>query len=36
MEFSSVLFIELFLPAVLIVYYLMGFIRKERVKPSTP
>ena len=32
MEFASVLFIELFLPVVLIVYYLLGFIRNEKVK----
>ena len=34
MEFASVLFIELFLPVVLIVYYLMGFIRNERAKTT--
>lgn len=32
MEFASVLFIELFLPVILIVYYLLGFIKKERVR----
>ena len=34
MEFASVLFIELFLPAVLIIYYLLGLIRKESVKTT--
>nr|MCR5056450.1 hypothetical protein [Clostridia bacterium] len=32
MEFASVLFIELFLPVVLIVYYLLGFVKAERIR----
>ncbi len=34
MEFASVIFIELFLPVVLIVYYLLGFIKKEPLKTT--
>ena len=30
MEFASVIFIEIFLPAVLIVYYLLGLIKNEK------
>ncbi len=32
MEFASVLFIELFLPVVLVVYYLLGFIKNGKVQ----
>ena len=34
MEFASVIFIEIFLPAVLIVYYLLGLIKNEKASTA--